>query len=129
VKEVADSLCAFATENQWSVENLVEKLKQKNLLVGKLQYQMLAMEQAVRNKMNQEFEQIRAYDMHQIQQLQANLEELQWNSRAKKGLVTQQEELINKLQARLDLTEGTSVEISYFRTQALEVNQKLQMAQ
>jgi hypothetical protein len=66
---------------------------------------------------------------HQIQQLQANLEELHRNSQANKGLVTQQDELIKKLQARLDLTEGTSVEISSFQTQALEVNEKLEMAQ
>jgi hypothetical protein len=44
-------------------------------------------------------------------------------------LVIQQEELIKQLQARLDLIEGTSVEISTFQTQALEVNEKLEMAQ
>jgi hypothetical protein len=44
-------------------------------------------------------------------------------------LVTQQEELIKQLQARLDLTEGTSVEISSFQTQALEVNEKLEVSQ
>jgi hypothetical protein len=44
-------------------------------------------------------------------------------------LVTQQEELIKKLQARLDLTEGTSIEISSFQTQAMEVNERLEMAQ
>jgi len=36
-KEVAGSLGTFATANQWFVENLVEKLKQRNLLVGQLQ--------------------------------------------------------------------------------------------
>jgi hypothetical protein len=90
---------------------------------------MLAMEQTVKNKMSQDFEQIRAYDRHQIQQLQANLDELHRNSQANKGLVTQRDELIKQLQARLDLTEGTSVEISSFQTQALEVNEKLEMAQ
>jgi hypothetical protein len=89
----------------------------------------MTMEQNVKNKMNQDFEQVRAYDRHQIQQLQANLEELHQNSQANKGLVTQQEELIKKLQARLDLTEGTSVEISSFQTQALEVNEKLEISQ
>ena len=34
MKEVAGSLGAFATANQWSVENLAEKLRQKILLVG-----------------------------------------------------------------------------------------------
>jgi len=57
--------------------------------------------------MIQDFEQIRVYDWHQIQQLQANLKDLHQNSRANKGLVTQQEELIKKLKTRLDLIEGT----------------------
>ena len=126
---MAGSLRAFATANQWSVENLAEQLKQKNLLVWKLQDQMFPMEQTVKDNMNQDFEQIRAYDRHQIQQLQANLEELHWNSQANKGLVTQRDQLIRKLQARLDLTEGTSVDISAFQTPALEINKKLEMAQ
>jgi hypothetical protein len=33
------------------------------------------------------------------------------------------------LNTKLDLTEGTSVEISNFWTQALEVNEKLEIAQ
>jgi hypothetical protein len=33
-KEVAGSLGAFATANQWSVENLAEQLKQRDMLVG-----------------------------------------------------------------------------------------------
>ena len=98
-------------------------------MVGKLQDQIMTMEQNVKNKMNRDFEQTRAYDMHQIQQLQANLEELHHNSQANKGLIMQQEELIKQLQARLDLIEGRSVEISSFQTQALEVNEKLEIAQ
>jgi hypothetical protein len=44
VKEVVGSLGAFATTNQWSVDNLTEKLRHKILLVGKLQDQILTME-------------------------------------------------------------------------------------
>jgi hypothetical protein len=61
-KEVASSLGAFSTLNKWYVENLVEKLRHKILLVGKLQDQLLAMEQIVRNTMIQDFEQIKAHD-------------------------------------------------------------------
>jgi hypothetical protein len=35
-REMTGSLGAFATTNQWSVENLVEKLKQRYLLVRQL---------------------------------------------------------------------------------------------
>jgi hypothetical protein len=61
--------------------------------------------------------------------LQANLDEFHQSSQTNRGLVTQHDELIGKLQARLDLTEGTSVDISAFQTQALEINEKLEMAQ
>ena len=44
MKEVAGSLGAFSTTNKWSVENLVEKLRHKILLVGQLQDQILTME-------------------------------------------------------------------------------------
>ena len=64
---MASSLGAFSTANQCSIENLVEQLKQRNLLVGQLQDQIMTMEQDVRNKMNKEFEKVRAYDRHQIQ--------------------------------------------------------------
>jgi hypothetical protein len=111
------------------VENLAEQLRHKILLVGQLQDQVLTMEQTVKNKMSQEFEQIRAYDWHQIQQLRANLDELHRNSQADKGLITQRDELIKKLQARLDLTEGTTVEILSFQTQTLEENEKQEMIQ
>ena len=35
-KEVAGSLGAFATANQWSMKNLTEQLRHKSLLVGQL---------------------------------------------------------------------------------------------
>jgi ribosomal protein L7/L12 len=69
------------------------------------------------------------YDRHQIQQLKANLDELHQNSQANRGLVTQHEELIKKLQAKLDLTEGTTVDMASFQAQALEVHEKLEITQ
>jgi hypothetical protein len=57
-----------------------------------------------------------------------NLEELHPNSQAKKGLVTQCDELLRQLKARLDQTEGTLIDILTFQIQALEINEKLEMA-
>jgi hypothetical protein len=79
--------------------------------------------------MSQYFEQIRVHDQQQIQQLQANLEELHQSSQTNRGLVTQGDELIKQLQARLDLTEGTSIDISAFQTQARELNEKMEITQ
>jgi hypothetical protein len=43
-KEVADSLGAFATANQWSVDNIKNNLDQKNLLIEQLHNDMQQME-------------------------------------------------------------------------------------
>jgi hypothetical protein len=91
-----------------------EQLKQKNLLVRQLQNQIKTVEQSVKNKMNQDFDQIRAYERHQIQQLQASIEEFQRNSQADRELATQQEELIKQLQAKVHLAEVTTVEVANF---------------
>jgi hypothetical protein len=128
-KEVAGSLGAFSTANQWSVDNLTEQLRHKCLLVEHLQNQIYTTEQTIRNRMNQDFEQIRASDRQQIKQLQDNLELLHQSSQTNQGLVTQRDELIEQLQARLALTEGTTIDISAFKTQALEINEKLEVAQ
>jgi len=79
--------------------------------------------------MNKEFEQVRAYDRHQIQQLKTNLDELCQNSQANRELVTQQKELIKQLQAKIDLVEGTTVEMAYFQAQALEVHENIESTQ
>jgi hypothetical protein len=60
---------------------------------------------------------------------QANLDELHQSSQINQGLITQCDEFIRQLQARLKLTEGTSIDISAFQIQALEINEKLEVAQ
>ena len=77
---MAGSLGAFATSNQCSIKNLVDQLKQKNMLVRQLQDQMTTMERDVRKMMNKEFEQVIVDVRHQIQQWKANLDELHQNS-------------------------------------------------
>ena len=79
--------------------------------------------------MNKEFEQVIADDKHEIQQLKSNLDELHQNSQDNRGLVTQQEELIKKLQANRYLAEGTTIDMEDFQAQAMEVHEKLESTQ
>ena len=44
-------------------------------------------------------------------------------------MVTQHEELVKKLQAKIELVEGTTVDMAFFQAQALEVHEKLESAQ
>jgi hypothetical protein len=87
--DVAGSLGDFATTNQFSVGNLKEKLKQKDLLVSQLQDKIKTVEQEVRSEMTKVFEQTRAHERQEIQQLRINLDEIQKESQASRELVRQ----------------------------------------
>ena len=99
------------------------------MMVEKLQNQIHTTEKTVKNIMSRDFEQIKEYGKKKIQQLQANFDELQRNSRFNQGLITQHAELIKQLQAKLELTESTSMDISALQTQAMEINEKMENAQ
>jgi hypothetical protein len=60
--DVAGLLGDFATKNQYSVGNLKEQLKKKDLMISQLQNQVHTMEKNVRSDMNKGFQQIRACD-------------------------------------------------------------------
>jgi uncharacterized protein YigA (DUF484 family) len=79
--------------------------------------------------MNKDVEQVRAHDRQQIQQLKTNLDELYQNSQANRELATQWEELIRKLQAKIDLAESTTMEMATFQSQAMEVHEKMESIQ
>jgi hypothetical protein len=128
-KEVADSLGDFSTANQWSVDNLTKQLQQKCLLVEQLQNEIHSTEQIVRSRMNQDIEKIRVNYQHQMKQLQDKIELIYQSSQTNKGLITQRDNLIEQLQAKLALTENTTIDITAFKTQASEINEKLEVVQ
>jgi hypothetical protein len=72
-KEVADSLGDFATANQWSVDNLIKKLDQNNLLIEQLHNDMQQMEVISRDKINFDMDQIRQGFEQQIKKLEDKL--------------------------------------------------------
>ena len=96
------------------------------LLVEQLQKKTYTTEHTFQDRMSQYFEKIRTNDQQQIQQLWANLDENHQISQTNQCLITQHDEFIRQLQARLKLTEGTSTEILAFQIQALEINEKLE---
>ena len=62
VEKVASSLGDFATTNQFSVRNLKERLKQKDLQISQLHNQMKTVENNVWSAVNKGFKNIRAND-------------------------------------------------------------------
>jgi hypothetical protein len=66
---------------------------------------MKTVEKNVWSEVNKGFEQIRASDRQEIQQLKSSLEEMHRNIQASQGWATQQDELVRKLQAKVSSTK------------------------
>jgi len=78
--------------------------------------------------MNQENEQIKASYQHQMKKLQDNLEMIYHRSQTNKGLITQRDNFIEHLQAKLALIENKTIDINAFKTKSSEINEKLEVA-
>jgi hypothetical protein len=100
--EIAGTLGAYATTNQYSVGTLKGWLKQKNLLISKLQTQIATVETNAKNEANKDFEQARATDQQEIEQLKSDLEQMHQSAQISQTQVNQQEELIKQLQSKLN---------------------------
>jgi len=118
-----------SSRNQWSVENLAEQLKQINLLISKLQDQIRTVEKNVRSEVNKDLKQVRASDKQEIQLLKSSLEEMQINVHASEGQTIHQGELVKRLQAKVKLTENLVIDITVFQAEAVEICEKLELAQ
>jgi hypothetical protein len=127
--EVAGSLGDFATTNLFSVDNLKEKLKQKNQMISQLQNQIRTTEKNVRDEVNKGLEQARASDKQEIQLLKSSLDEMHKNMQVSERQTIQQDELVKQLQDKVSSTEKMVVDIALFQAQALEVLKKLEIAQ
>jgi hypothetical protein len=128
-KEVADSLGAFATANLWSMDNLRKQLDQKNLLIEQLHNDMQQMEVTSRERINFDMNQVRQGFEQQIKQLEDKLKLSVQNQHLSNNMLSQRDTLINQLQARITTIESTVIDISAFKKQASEVNEKLQIVQ
>jgi hypothetical protein len=79
--------------------------------------------------MNQYIQQIRDSYQHKMKHLHDNLDLLCQSSQTNKGLSTQQDNLIEQLQAKLTLIENTTICITTFKRKSSETNSKLEFAQ
>jgi len=76
IDEVAGTLGTYATANQYSVGALKARLKQKNLLIGKLESQVATAEVNARDEVKKGIEQSRAVDQYEIKRLNSDLEQM-----------------------------------------------------
>jgi len=127
--KVVYSLGSFSMTNQFSVDNLKEKLKQKNQMISQLQNQIRTTENNVRDKVNKGLEQDRSSDKQEIQLLKSSLDEMHKNVQVSERQAIEQDDLVNQLQDKVNYTEKMVVDMAVFQAQALEVLKKLEIAQ
>ena len=119
--EVAGTLGAYATTNQYSVGNLKARLKQKSLLINKLEARVATVDVNARDEANKGFEQARVTDQQEIERLKSNLEHMHQLAQISQTQVSQDEEKIKLLQSKLISIENQVIDITIFQSQAMEI--------
>jgi hypothetical protein len=127
--EIAGTLGAYATANQYSVGTLKAQLKWKNLLIGKLEAKVAMAEANARDEMSKSLEQARIVDLQEIEKLRSDLEQVRQSVQISQTQVSQQEQQIIQLQSKLDVAENQVLDIKVFQAQATEIRQKVLAAQ
>ena len=72
--EVAGTLGAYSTTNQYSVGTLKARFKQKNLLINKLDSRVATVEANSMDEANKGFEQARVTHQQEIERIKSDLE-------------------------------------------------------
>jgi DNA repair exonuclease SbcCD ATPase subunit len=127
--QIAGTLGAFATANQFSVGSLKEQLNRKNRLIRTLEAKLATTEENARDQVNTGLEQARAADQKEIERLRSDLEQIHQSAQTSQAQVSQQEELIRQLQVKLNSAESQVIDIGIFKSQAIEIRKRVSVAQ
>jgi hypothetical protein len=74
--QIAGTLGAFSTTNQYFVGSLKEQLKRKNRLISKLEAKLATTEENARDQVNVGLEKSRATDEKEIEQIRSDLKKI-----------------------------------------------------
>ena len=99
--KVAGFMGVLVTANQFTIENMKVRLRQRNLMIAKLQGQLEENEKMIEEGTNKGLDQARARDKQEIQSLKRNLNEMEERVQTSQ----MQEEIINQLQTKLKSIE------------------------
>jgi hypothetical protein len=75
-EEIIGMLGAYATANQYLVGTLTTQLKRKNLLISKLEAKVATAKANVRDEVSRSLEEARIADLHEIEKLRSDLEQV-----------------------------------------------------
>jgi hypothetical protein len=127
--EIAGTLGAYASANQFSVGLLKNQLKRKNRLIRTLEARLATAAENAKGQASVEIEQARLADKNEIEVLRAKLEQAQLVVRDGRTKASQQRSLIEQLQARVEIAERKMIDIGIFKSQAIEIRSRISSAQ
>jgi hypothetical protein len=113
--EIAGTLGAYASANQFSVGLLKNQLKRKNRLIRTLEARLASTAENAKGQVSVEIEQARLADKNEIEVLKTKLEQAQLVVRDGRIQVSQQRSLIEELQARVEIAESRMIDVGIFQ--------------
>jgi hypothetical protein len=127
--EIAGTLGAYASANQFSVGLLKNQLKRKNRLIKTLEARLATTTETAKDQASVGIEQARLADKNEIELLKTKLEQAQLVVRDGQMQASQQRDLIQQLQARVEIAESKVIDIGMFQSQAMEIRGRVSAAQ
>jgi hypothetical protein len=127
--EIAGTLGAYASVNQFSVGLLKNQLKRKNRLIRTLEARLATTTETAKDQASIGMEQARLADKNEIEMLKTKLEQAQLVVRDGQMQASQQRNLIEQLQARVEIAESRMINIRMFKSQAIEIQSRVSVAQ
>jgi hypothetical protein len=94
-----------------------------------LEAKVATAEANVRDEVSRSLEEARTTDLHEIEKLRSDLEQVRQSAQTSQTQVSQQGQQIIELQSKLEVAEKQVVDIKVFRSQAVEIRHKVLTAQ
>jgi hypothetical protein len=127
--EIAGTLGAYASANQFSVELLKNQLKRKNRLIRTLEARLASATENAKGQVSVEIELARLADKNEIEVLKTKLEQAHLVVQDGRIQAGQQRNMIEELQARVEIVESRMINVERFKSQAIEIRSRVSSAQ
>jgi hypothetical protein len=127
--EIAGTLGAYASANQFSVAMLKNHLKRKNRLIKTLEARVASAAEDAKSQASGAIELAQLADKKEIEVLKTKLE--QANSVIREGRVqsSQQRDTITRLQAQLEVAKSKVIDIEIVKSRAIDIRSRISSSQ
>jgi hypothetical protein len=127
--EIAGTLGAYASVNQFSVGMLKNQLKRKNRLIKTLEARVASATESAKGQVSGEIELARLADKKEIEVLKTKLEQAHSVIRDGRVQAGQQRTMIAELQAQVEIAESRVIDVEGFKSRVTQIQSKISSAQ